>query len=150
MTMPRKTAADLNDPIAAAWRRFEEQEAKLAELDAIADKMMNDKTGDGLKKGVSMDEFDAALTACTRQCIKMFGALDAWRHLVAHKDDPSTQPLVPTAEVASIIGMSLSDKMEGMSFSVNYGLLASKLATTISMDVEEGSAGDIPLCSDDS
>lgn len=147
--MARKTLADLNDPIAVAWQQYEQEDAKLAELDAIADKMMSEKTSDGLKKGVTMDEFDAALTACRRQCLKMFGALDKWRHLVEHKDDPITGPSVPTAEVTSIISMSLSDKIEDMEFSVNYWLLASKIATAIKMDVQEGGAGDIPLCADD-
>lgn len=146
--MARKTLTDLNDPISVAKRQYEAAVAKLEELDAISDKMMSDKTSDGLKKGVTMESFDEALRNSRRQMMAMFGALDKWQYLVKHKDDPSTDPKVPTGDVSAVISVSLSDKMEDMEFSVNYGLLASKLANTIKMDVEEAGASDIPLCSD--
>lgn len=148
--MARKTKADLNDPIALALVRYEEQAAKLKELDAKVDSMISDKTKDGLKKGVTMETFDEALALSRKQALAMFGSLDKWRYLVKHKDDPSTEPSVPTGDVMAVISASLSDKIEDMQFSVNYGLLASKLANTISMDVGEGDAGDVPLCADHS
>lgn len=146
--MGRKTKDDLNDPIASAKKQYESAVVKLAELDAITDKMMNDKTSDGLKKGVTMEEFNESLRNARRQTMAMFGALDKWQYLIKHKDDPSTEPSVPTGDVQSVISASLSDKVESMTFSINHGLLASKLANAIKMDVEEAGAGDIPLCSD--
>lgn len=148
--MTKKTKADLNDPIAVALAHYEAAAAKLAELDVVVDGMINDKTSDGLKKGVTMDEFHKALSACRRQAMSMFGALDKWQYLVKHKDDPSTEPAIPEADVANVISASLSDKIDELAFTVNYGLLSHKLAHLIRMDVQETDSGDVPLCGDHS
>lgn len=149
--MPRKTLADLNDPIAAALYSFEKAQAKVeAAWDEFDKKFWSTKTADNLRKGVTQEEFNDGMKVIQRLQVAAFGALDKWRHMMAHKDDPSTEPSVPVSEVSAVISASLSDKIDDLDFSINHGLLASKIANTIKMDVEEGDVGEIPFCVDHS
>lgn len=73
------------------------------------------------------------------------GALDAYFYAVKHKDDKTG---VPEAEVRAIVLDSISDKLDGLDFSINTGLLGSKVAQAIHKLTEEASAGLPPFCAD--
>ena len=72
------------------------------------------------------------------------GSLDAYMHAVKHKDDKVN---VPEDEVRGVLNASFSDKLDDLSFSVNYGILASKVAQAIRKDTQEA-ALDVPYCAD--
>lgn len=139
---------DKDKEIDDAFRMWKRLEKKQDELDAAVDAMISEKTSDGLKKGVTMEEFDKALLACKRHLAQVFSAMDRWRFLVRHKDDAPTEPEVPVDEISPIVSASLSDKLDGVLFSVNYGILAHKVANAIKMSVHEGDPGDVVLCDD--
>lgn len=71
------------------------------------------------------------------------GALDAWRHQCKHIDDVA---LAGQDEFRSIVIASLSDKLDELMFSVNGGILGSKVAQSIRDLVSEDDTLEAPLC----
>jgi hypothetical protein len=137
-----------SDPIKSAWFAFEHAAGELERAWAAVGKLESDKTESGLKKGVEQEDYKAALSLVDAKRQAMFGWLDRARHLELHKDDPPTEPLVPEEDVRAVVGASLSDKMDEVQFTVNYGILGSKIAHAIRMDVDEGESLDVPYCQD--
>lgn len=76
---------------------------------------------------------------------KSFSTLDGYTYAVAHKDDKIG---VPEDEIRAVVIDSLSDKLDELEFTVNNGLLGSKVAQAIRKDTSEESAGDPPYCQD--
>jgi len=70
------------------------------------------------------------------------GALDRWRYACEHLND---KVLVAEEEVRAVVLASLSDKLEGIDFSLNHGLLGSKVAQAIRKNVSEETM-EAPLC----
>jgi hypothetical protein len=80
----------------------------------------------------------------SRRMLSELGALDAWRHACKHVDD---KVAVAEDEVRAVVLASISDKLESLQFSVNGGILGSKVAQAIRKDVTEVEL-DAPLCQD--
>jgi hypothetical protein len=76
-----------------------------------------------------------------------FGALDAYRYAVAHKDDKIN---VPEEDVRFGVIESLNDKLDGeLVFSMNLGLVGSKVAQAIRKETASvPSFEDAPFCPD--
>jgi hypothetical protein len=116
----------------------EEQTVRVDELAKIVDK-------DG-SKHPRWGEYIEALNMLSRRQLAEFGAYDAWAYFCKHKDDKIG---VPEEEIRTLIIESLSDKIEGgLDFSVNYGILGSKVAQAIRKDTTDESSGEIPFCAD--
>lgn len=144
--MARKSALVLSDdPIDqahAAWLKADE------ELDKAWDdlgKLWSDKTADNLRKGVTREDYKKQLRVVDERMSAMFGWLDRWRYLVLHKDDVVN---VPEVEVRAVVIDSLKDKLDGLSFNVNSGVLGTNIAKAIRLQTREESAGDPPFCQD--
>lgn len=90
-------------------------------------------------------KFEEAGKAYERAVKSAFGTLDAYQFAVAHKNDKIG---VPEEEVRAIVIDSLSDKLDEMEFTLNVGLLGSKVAQAIRKDTSEDSAGDPLYCQD--
>jgi hypothetical protein len=75
----------------------------------------------------------------------MFRAWDAFAFKVKHKDD-----VVPALEedIRGVVIDSLSDKLDELEFTLNVGLLGSKVAQTIRDIVADQDMGQPPLCGD--
>lgn len=73
----------------------------------------------------------------------MFRSWDAFWYKVAHKDDPV---LVSLDEVRNVVVVSMQDKTDELEFTLNSGLLGSKLAQAIRELVHENEVGEPPLC----
>lgn len=122
----------------AAVKATEEQHVRVDELAKIVDK-------DG-SKHARWPEYIEALNVLTRKQLTEFGTYDAWAYFCKHKDDKVG---VPVDEIRSILIDSLSDKIDGgLDFSVNYGILGSKVAQAIRTTTSDESSGEVPFCKD--
>lgn len=74
-----------------------------------------------------------------------FGALDAWTHQCKHMND---KILMPEEDVREVVIASLSDKLEELQFTVNYGMLGGKIAQAIRHTVSEDDTMVPPLCAE--
>lgn len=68
--------------------------------------------------------------------------LDAWLYMTKHINDAVA---VPEDEIRNVVIMSVSDKIEALDFTLNHGLLASKVAQSLRKDATEFE-GSVPLC----
>jgi hypothetical protein len=110
------------------------------------DRLFSNRTSDNLKKGVTMEQFNANLADISRLGQAAMRSYDAWQYVVKHEHDIEN---VPEEDVRGVLSASFSDKVGELKFSVNYGILASKVAQAIKRDTQEASI-DYPLCRDDS
>lgn len=133
-----------SDPIEEARERYEAAQRELDASWAENNAMFSSRSSDGLKKGISQAEFKESLTRIDRAQKATFGAFDMWQYAVAHKDD---KVLAVEEDVRSVVIASLDDKLDEIQFSLNGGLLASKVAQAIRQDVSEEDL-DVPLCED--
>jgi hypothetical protein len=74
-----------------------------------------------------------------------FGAYDSYQYRVRHKDDKVG---VPEPEVRAVVIDTLAEGVEDMQFSINHGMLGSKVAQAIRKDTSEGESVEPPLCID--
>ena len=79
-----------------------------------------------------------------RMTLREMQLLDAWRDTVAHINDAV---IVPEEDVRNVVNMSITDKIEVIDFTLNHGLLASKVAQALRKNVTEFD-GDVPLCAE--
>lgn len=89
--------------------------------------------------------FDAALHELQKAQKRCFGMTDGFVYATNHINDAV---MVPEEDLRAIANDSLADKLDELQFSVNYGLLASKVAQSIRKDAAEGDAGNPPFCGD--
>lgn len=75
----------------------------------------------------------------------VFGSLDHYLFAVKHIDDKLG---VPIEDIRATVIDSLADKLDGLTFSVNVGLLGAAIATAIRKDTSEESAGEPSFCED--
>lgn len=173
--MPRKSAALLKDAkfdIHPAWkdqikwlRKYKPaegtEEAWSRHVDAVEERAREMTKYDQLTEAIDKahaagkepdDEVRAAWKESGKKYDQLINremlALDKWRYQLLHKDDAPTEPSVPEEDVRAIIGASLSDKLDELQFTKNYGLLATTIAHSIRMEVSEGDVGEPPLCND--
>lgn len=147
--MAKKSATALataGTHIEQAHARYLEQQAALDEAWKENDKMFSNRTADNLKKGVTREEFDASLKRISDLGSTTMRSFDAWRYAIAHEHDIEN---VPEEDVRAVLGASFSDKVGELKFTVNYGILASKVAQAIKRDTQEATM-DFPLCADHS
>lgn len=128
------------------WNRYLAAIEKDAETEARLDTVYRivEKDG-GSSSSRHWPAFKEALRAKERDSSAVFGALHAYLYYVKHKDDKVG---VPEQELRAIVIDSLSDKMDELQWTIQPGLVASKVAQAIRNDTTEESAGDPPFCSD--
>lgn len=93
----------------------------------------------------SWPAFVAAGDEHSRKAHQAFGALDAYLYAAKHVDDPKD---ADQEELRAVIAVSLNTNMDGLKFSMNYGLLGAKVAQAIRADVTAEEFTDIPYCQD--
>lgn len=147
--MAKKTAADLDmTALAIAERHAAACSARLDDIWKDIDKMFG-KSGDDLRKGVTMAMFDEKMAEHAKAVNELFHATDTLLYQQRHADDPPTEPLVPPEDVRAMLTVILEDKTDELLFSVNRGLLANAVGNAIRMDVDEVESGsEPPLCQD--
>lgn len=128
------------------WARFllvnTKHEELTARYDAVAAQV--EKEG-GTSDCPSWSAFQKINGEWLRSVSATFGAFDAYTYAVAHKDDKID---AAQAEVRAIVIESLADKLDGLTFNVNSGVLGSNIAKAIRNLVSEESSGDAPYCQD--
>jgi hypothetical protein len=128
------------------WQRYltacREQGEADARLDAIS--RLVEKDG-GTSASSYWTAFEEALRASQRASSAVIGSLNAYLYRAEHINDDK---LVPEEELRVIVADSLSDKLEGLAFSMNHGILGSKVAQAIRTLVIESEAVEPPLCPD--
>lgn len=128
------------------WERHVKASTKFAETesryDAICEQV--EKEG-GSSASPSWPAFEMMGREYMRDMSACFGALDAYTYAVKHLHDKKA---IPESEIRAVVIDSLSDKLSALTFSVNTGILGSKLAQAIRLDVTEESSGDPPYCAD--
>lgn len=120
-----------------ATRAVEEQSVRVDALQALVE-----------KKGSHDPNWPAyveSLRVLQRRVSAAFGACDKWVFVRDHQHD---KKLVSMEDVKATIIDSLSDKIDGLTFSVNYGLLGTKLAQAVRPLASDESAGDPTFCAD--
>lgn len=120
-----------------ATREVEEQAARVDELMPLVEaKGSADPNWPAYQDAIR--RYDTAVRAA-------FGACDKWRYTLAHRFD---RVGVPEDEVRAVVIDSLNDKLDDLQFSINTGLLGSKVAQSIRANTSEESAGEPPYCPD--
>lgn len=89
--------------------------------------------------------FIEAQKLADRALSAVFGSLDHYLFAVKHIDDKKG---VPEDEIRATIIDSLSDKLNGLTFSVNPGILGSAIAKAVRKDTSEESVGVPTFCED--
>lgn len=113
------------------------QQARFDQACDLHDKYMTDESRRLMKsEGKTLDQ----------RIMAEMGALDRWRHACEHLHD---KVAVPEEDVRNIVNMSMSDKLDGVDFKLNHGLLASKVAQVIRQNVTDFE-GDVPFCKEHS
>jgi len=87
---------------------------------------------------------EAANEYARRSSIEM-RALDNWLHAIKHRHD---DVLVDEAELRAIVNDTLADKTDVLQWTLNSGLLGSKVAQAIRESAIEGSISQPPICAD--
>jgi hypothetical protein len=145
--MARKTHSDLSlTPIQQQERRVVDAEAALQKLWRECDRMM-DKSGDNLRKGVTMATFNVQMAEISRAQNTYFHAFDALTRMRELDKLPSKEPPIPVEDLTSVIIISMDDKKDELEFNINFGLLSRKLAEAIAWHVSEDTLVP-PLCED--
>lgn len=146
--MARKTALIKTDmtPIEQAWARHEVAQRDHHAAWAEVAKMSSDVTESGIKKGVTQEQYDAALKRCDVTSRVLFQTFDGWHFLDKHKDDPPPVELIPHADLLATAKDTIEENLDNMQFTVNFGLLASKVAAELRPFASEDDSLEAPFC----
>jgi hypothetical protein len=129
-----------------AWNRYlkaaREHEEMVSRYDSVTAQVEREGGHPDCK---SWPAFEALGKKVDARMQSAFGALDGYRHAAKHVNDKAK---AIENEVRSLVIDSLDDKMDELQFSVNGGLLGSKIAQAIRDDVSDDSAGEPMFCSD--
>lgn len=130
----------------AQYTRYIEALEKAADADARLDAVYKivEKEG-GTSSSEHWGAFQVALRESAKAGVIVFGALDAYVYKSKHINDVE---LVNEDELRAIVIDSLSDKLEGVLFTVNHGILGSKVAQSLRHVAVEAEVVEPPLCAD--
>lgn len=118
-------------------------EESCARYDALFERV--EREG-GTSSCKSYPSFMAAGDEYSRMARSAFSALDSYLYAAKHINDAK---LTEEDELRDIIIASLSDKLDELQFTLNTGLLGSKVAHAVKHNVTEHTFEDMPLCDDD-
>lgn len=133
-------------PIEQAWARHEAAQRDHQAAWAEVAKMSSDLSSSGIKKGITQEQYDAALKRCDQTSRTLFQTFDGWHHLDKHKDDPAPVELVDYADLLQTAKDTIEANLDGMQFTVNFGLLAAKVATEVRLAAAEDDSLEAPYC----
>lgn len=136
-TVPEEGCEEQWQSYVNSVRAVENVSARLAELEKVVG-----------KKGSASRHwpvFQAELRKYDKVGFASFGALNVYQFTVKHRFDKIG---IPEDELRAVVIDSLSDKMDELAFSVNYGILGSKVAQAIRQFTVEESSGDPVFCVD--